>query len=144
MLLYHICIFLIIYLLSYSYGHFFYIKYGAPLSLVGSSRDPCAEALQRTGARLPARVQIHKSLPSVINRYMTITHYSPDLKSQISIDTYYILLNVTLNHHRASYIPTNINSLMQYRITAYRTTEHINNTSLHFMTSSQALMAKER
>ena len=30
----------------------------APLSSVGSARDPCAEALQRTRVRLPARVHL--------------------------------------------------------------------------------------
>ena len=39
--------------------------FGATLRSVGSALDPCAEALQRTRARVPARVSLLRVTPSL-------------------------------------------------------------------------------
>ena len=44
---------------------------GAPLSSVGSARDPCAEALQRTRARLLAQVPLLCVTPPLLPRFLS-------------------------------------------------------------------------
>ena len=46
-------------------------KSGAPHSSVGSVRDPCAEALQRTRVRLPARVPLLRVTPRLLPCFLS-------------------------------------------------------------------------